>query len=78
MADEIKLWRSTIFILFSLVFLLAVIIIISSNALAIFNYKPSSILLVYTFVNTYIIYLQYMYSITREELDKINQGTFEI
>lgn len=71
MSGETKLWRNNIFMVFSCMFILALFIIIATNSLILFNYKGSSILLVYGLINIYVYYLQYMYSITGEELLKL-------
>lgn len=57
---------------FSSVFIFAVFIIVISNSLILFNYSGSVILLVYALINVYIYYLQYMFTITREEVDKLS------
>lgn len=67
-----KLWRSYIFLVFSSIFIVALFIIIATNSLMPYNYSGSAIFLVYGFVNVYVYYLQYMYTITREEADKLD------
>jgi len=71
MSPDTKLWRTYIFMVFSCIFILSLFIIIASNSLVLFNYKGPSILLVYGLINIYVYYLQYMYSITREESLKL-------
>lgn len=56
---------------FSSVFIFAVFIIVISNSLILFNYSGSVVLLVYALINVYIYYLQYMFTITREEVNKL-------
>ena len=71
MAPEGRTWRSTLFMCFSSAFILAVFIILVSNALVPYNYSGSTILVVYSLINVYIYYLQYMYTITRDELERL-------
>lgn len=71
LASEGRTWRSYLFMSFSSVFIFAVFIIVISNSLILFNYSGSVILLVYALINVYIYYLQYMFTITREEVDKL-------
>jgi hypothetical protein len=70
-SDEDRIWRSYIFMVFSSVFIFAVFLIITSNALMPLNYSGSSIVLVYGLVNVYVYYLQIMYTITEEEVGKL-------
>jgi hypothetical protein len=71
MAPEGRTWRSQLFMAFSSAFIIGVFIIVVSNALAPYNYSGSSILVVYTLVNVYVYYLQYMFTITREEAARL-------
>jgi hypothetical protein len=67
MAPEGRTWRSELFMSFSSVFIFAVFIMLISNSLILFNYSGSVVLIVYGLINVYVYYLQYMYTITREE-----------
>jgi uncharacterized protein YhhL (DUF1145 family) len=60
-----------LFMAFSCAFILAVFIIVVSNALAPYNYNGSGILVVYSLVNIYVYYLQYMFTVTREETERM-------
>lgn len=73
-----RTWRSYLYMVFSSVFIIAVFIIIISNSLILYNYSAPAILIIFTLVNIYVYYLQYMYTITREELDKINNPSPEV
>lgn len=64
-SSESKLWRSYIFVVFSSIFIVVIFIIACSNAFIPFNYEGPVIFLTYAFVNIYIYYLQYMYTVTR-------------
>jgi phosphatidylglycerophosphate synthase len=72
-SDEAKLWRSYIFMVFSIIFIIAMFIIVASNSLVPYGYQGSAIFLVYAFVNLYIYYIQYMFTITKEESIKYEQ-----
>jgi hypothetical protein len=56
---------------FSSAFIIGVFIIVVSNALAPYNYSGSSVLVVYALVNVYVYYLQYMFTVTREEAARL-------
>lgn len=72
-SSESKLWRSYIFVVFSSIFIVIIFIIACSNAFIPYNYEGPVIFLTYAFVNMYIYYLQYMFSITREEAEKMDK-----
>ena len=57
---------------FSSVFIFAVFVIVVSNSLVLFNYEGSQIFLVYSLINLYVYYIQYMFSITSDELAKLS------
>ena len=69
--SEDRLWRSYIFMMFSCIFIFTILVIILSNSLMPYNYSGSAIIVVYGFVNIYVYYLQMMYTITEEEVEKI-------
>jgi hypothetical protein len=71
MAPEGRTWRSSLFMAFSSAFIFGIFIIIVSNSLVLFSYSGSSILIVYGLVNIYVYYIQYMFTITRDEVDKL-------
>ena len=49
----------------------------ASNQLIPYNYTGSTILLVYGLVNVYVYYLQYMFTITKEEAKKLGKDRIE-
>jgi hypothetical protein len=51
---------------FSIIFIVAIFIIVASNSLVPLYYEGSAIFLVYAFVNLYVYYIQYMFTTTRE------------
>jgi len=60
----------------SSVFIFIIFIVVAANQLLPYNYNGSSVLLVYGLVNIYVYYLQYMFRITREEADKLDDTVF--
>jgi hypothetical protein len=64
---ETKLWRSYIFIVFSSIFIIVIFIISVSNAFIPYSYEGSAIFFAYSFVNIYVYYIQYMFTITTDE-----------
>jgi len=56
---------------FSIVFIVAIFIIVASNTLVPYHYEGSAIFLVYSFVNLYVYYIQYMFTTTREESERM-------
>ena len=72
-SEGAKLWRSMIFLVFSSVFIIALFIIIASNAFVPFYYSGSAIFVVYAFINVYVYYIQYMFTITKSEAAKMEE-----
>ena len=62
-----KLWRNQLFMFFSIFFIFISIVMFFVNGYHIFSYEGNRILLLYTQANLYAFYMQYMYSITKEE-----------
>ena len=58
-------------------FILLIFIAVASNQLIPYNYTGSTILLVYGLVNVYVYYLQYMFTITKEEAKKLGKDRIE-
>ena len=54
-----------------------IFIVVASNQLIPYNYTGSTILLVYGLVNVYVYYLQYMFTITKEEAKKLGKDRIE-
>lgn len=71
LAPEGRTWRSSLFMAFSSAFIFGVFIIVVSNSLILYNYSGSGIMVVYGLINIYVYYLQYMFTITREEVEKL-------
>lgn len=61
-----KLWRNQMFMVFSAFFIVTLGVITISNEFTIFEYAGNLILLQFTVINMYTIFMQYMYSITNE------------
>lgn len=63
--DE-RLWRSDLFMSYSLLFMFAMIMFIfTNNALGSFEYNGTTVIFLYGLMNFYVWYLQYMYSPTK-------------
>ena len=60
----------------SSVFIFLIFIIVAANQLIPYNYSGSTVLLVYGLVNLYVYYLQYMFTITKEEAEKLEKNDF--
>lgn len=54
--------------IFSIIFIIALFIMVAANSFVPYHYEGSAIFLVYGFVNVYIYYIQYMFTITKEEV----------
>lgn len=61
------LWRNQLFLLFSIFFIVLTVAFFFVEGFEINSLTGSRILLLYTLMNMYTFYLQYMYSITSEE-----------
>ena len=59
---------------FSIFFLFLTIVMFFVNGFSINDMAGNRILLLFTLMNMYTFYLQYMYSITGEERDKVEKG----
>lgn len=77
MSEGSKMWRNQLYLFLSLFFILAMALLLYTDSFTIFNYSGQRIFLVYTFFNFYVFYLQYMYTITREENYILKQGNDE-
>jgi hypothetical protein len=62
-----RLWRSELFMSYSILFIGAMIIFIfTDNALGSYDYNGTTVIFLYGLMNLYTWYLQYMYSPTKE------------
>ena len=71
--DE-KLWRNQLFLFFSVFFLFVTVVLFIIGGLQINDYSESRILILYSEMNFYIYYLQYMFRVTPEEVERIKRG----
>lgn len=63
---EERLWRSELFMTYSILFMLAMIVFIfTDNALGAYRYDGTTVIFLYGLMNFYVWYLQYMYSPTK-------------
>jgi len=56
------MYRSSLYMFFSLVFMLLMFVVIVTNGISIYNFDASNILFLYVLMNIYVYYLQYMYT----------------
>ncbi len=66
------LWRNQLFLLFSASFIIMTIALIFINGFEI-NYLAKNRILLLFFMNIYTFYMQYMYSISKEERERVLQ-----
>ena len=66
-----KIWRNQIFMIFSIIFVIMILVMAFVNGYGVYDYVGSRILIFFVFMNLYTAYLLYMYSITHEELKEI-------
>lgn len=74
MAVDEKMWRNQLFMFFSLFFLFITLVMFFVNGFSINDMSGNRILLLFTIMNMYTLYMQYMYSITNQERDHIDRG----
>jgi len=58
-----KIWRNQMFLAFSFLYIIVMIVMLVANGFSVYDYVGNRILILFTFMNMYTIYLQYMYSI---------------
>ncbi len=66
-----KIWRNQIFLIFSAFYIILVVITFAVNGFGVYEYIGDQILIIFTIMNMYTIYMQYMYSVTKMELTKL-------
>lgn len=78
---EEKLWRHQLFVFFSIFFVLVTFfctlptnLVFFINGFDIHNFVGGRVLMLYVELNTYLFYMQYMYSPTSEAIQKSQQG----
>lgn len=52
----------------STIFIITIFVSVASNKLTPYNYQGSSIIIVYGLINTYFYYLQYMFTVTLDQI----------
>jgi len=60
-----KIWRNQLYLIFVIFFIILVTGLIIFDGFHIFNLVGRRILLIFTVMNVYTFYMQYMYSVTR-------------
>lgn len=58
-----KIWRNQMFLMFSFIFIVVIIVMLAIDGFSVYEYTGNRILVLFGFMNMYTIYLQYMYSI---------------
>lgn len=62
------------FIFFSLFFLFTTMVLFIINGFTIHSYHGNRVLLLYTSMNMYGFYMSYMYTVTGEDMEKVDKG----
>ncbi len=57
--------------IFSAFYIILVVITFVVNGFGVYEYIGDQILIIFTIMNMYTIYMQYMYSVTKMELTKL-------
>ena len=66
-----KIWRNQMFLLFSFIFIVVIVVMLIIDGFSVYEYTGNRILILFGFMNMYTIYLQYMYSINSAEAKKL-------
>ena len=61
------------FLIFSFIFFLVISIMLVANGFSVYEYTGNRILILFGFMNMYTVYLQYMYSINKAEVQKLQR-----
>lgn len=69
-SSEDKLWRNQLFLFFSVFFLFLTAMLFFIEGFRIYTYEGNRILVLYSLMNFYVFYLQYMYRVPKEELER--------
>jgi hypothetical protein len=65
---ENKLWRNQMFLFFTIFFIFVTFLLFLVEGYRIYDYSAHRILLLYSEMNFYVFYLQYMYRVTGSEM----------
>ena len=68
------LWRNQLFLFFSVFFIVMTLSLFFVNGFSINSFAGNRVLLLCTSMNMYTFYLQYMYSLPKEERDRVQRG----
>ena len=68
-----KIWRNQMFLMFSFIFFLVIIIMLVIHGFSVYDYTGNRILILFGFMNMYTVYLQYMYSINGAEAQRLER-----
>jgi len=71
-----RMWRSSIFMYISMFFFISTIIFFFIGGYNVFDYSATKIMFYITFMNIYSYFLQYLYSPTKEQVERCERGEF--
>ena len=61
------------FLAFSFLYIIVMIVMLVINGFSVYEYAGNRILILFSFMNMYTIYLQYMYSINSKEAQHLDK-----
>lgn len=61
-----KIWRNQMFLLFSFLYIVIILVMLIIEGFSVYEYTGNRILILFGFMNMYTIYLQYMFSISSQ------------
>lgn len=61
-----KIWRNQMFLLFSFLYIVVILVMLIIEGFSVYEYTGNRILILFGFMNMYTIYLQYMFSISSQ------------
>lgn len=68
-----KIWRNQMFLLFSFLYIVVILVMLIIEGFSVYEYTGNRILILFGFMNMYTIYLQYMFSISSQEAAKLDK-----
>lgn len=68
-----KIWRNQMFLLFSFLYIVVILVMLIIEGFSVYEYTGNRILILFGFMNMYTIYLQYMFSISSQEATKLDK-----
>lgn len=62
------------FLMFSFIYIILIIFMLIVSGFGVYEYAGNRILILYTFMNMYTYYLQYMYTVTRDQANNLDRN----